>query len=453
MEPLYVIAARAGKDRDALLAMVERFYPGWPITVESLGGVRSPDKAVERVEELLSRHRGSLILYLGGREDLAIVEALMRIPSERFSAVALRKKRVRNARLEEIHWFVEKARAKLRLRLGVAGNRLLVHRASDYDAPWSLVIDEPYADVFPATRGWRLWLQRLGCRRLEGEVVLERLAGGEHLVLSGTTVCRLAIPDRGRPRVLESRVEEGQPWSLDESVAGEVARFYESLSLRLLRWALEEAEEKLSHIDAIVVPWSGGKDSTVALWLAKRAYRDVIAVYVDTGVEFPHTREYIEEAAERLGVELLVEYAGVREALRTQPPPTPENRWCTGMKLDALRKALSRIGERLLVVTGDRDAESEPRSRRPPLRIEEDGHTRRLVAAPLKPWSTLILHYYARLEGLSLNPLYELGFYRIGCYMCPALRSWERMLLSKEPLIAARLVGRPYYRLGRVSQG
>ena len=43
----------------------------------------------------------------------------------------------------------------------------------------------------------------------------------------------------------------------------------------------------------VSVSFSGGKDSTVALDLARRAFPDIPAVFVDTGLEYPEIREFV----------------------------------------------------------------------------------------------------------------------------------------------------------------
>ena len=43
----------------------------------------------------------------------------------------------------------------------------------------------------------------------------------------------------------------------------------------------------------VYVSFSGGKDSTVLLDLARRAYPDIEAVFCDTGLEYPEIREFI----------------------------------------------------------------------------------------------------------------------------------------------------------------
>ena len=43
----------------------------------------------------------------------------------------------------------------------------------------------------------------------------------------------------------------------------------------------------------VSVSFSGGKDSVVALDLARRAFPDIPAVFVDTGLEYPEIREFV----------------------------------------------------------------------------------------------------------------------------------------------------------------
>ena len=43
----------------------------------------------------------------------------------------------------------------------------------------------------------------------------------------------------------------------------------------------------------VSVSFSGGKDSTVLLDLARRAFPDITAVFVDTGLEYPEIREFV----------------------------------------------------------------------------------------------------------------------------------------------------------------
>lgn len=46
-------------------------------------------------------------------------------------------------------------------------------------------------------------------------------------------------------------------------------------------------------IDGVYVSFSGGKDSTVLLTIAREMYPDIKAVFVDTGLEYPEIRDFV----------------------------------------------------------------------------------------------------------------------------------------------------------------
>lgn len=47
--------------------------------------------------------------------------------------------------------------------------------------------------------------------------------------------------------------------------------------------------------ESVYVSWSGGKDSTVLLHIAKQLYPDITRVYVDTGLEYPEIKEFVKK--------------------------------------------------------------------------------------------------------------------------------------------------------------
>lgn len=56
---------------------------------------------------------------------------------------------------------------------------------------------------------------------------------------------------------------------------------------RIRGWINEYGE------DGVYVSFSGGKDSTVLLDMVRKLYPDVLAVFVDTGLEYPEIREFV----------------------------------------------------------------------------------------------------------------------------------------------------------------
>lgn len=56
---------------------------------------------------------------------------------------------------------------------------------------------------------------------------------------------------------------------------------------RIREWVSEFGE------DGVYVSFSGGKDSTVLLHLARKIYPDIPTVFIDTGLEYPEVREFV----------------------------------------------------------------------------------------------------------------------------------------------------------------
>lgn len=63
----------------------------------------------------------------------------------------------------------------------------------------------------------------------------------------------------------------------------------------------------------VYVSFSGGKDSTVLLDLARRIYPDIPAVFIDTGLEYPELRDFVKTIPNvTLGMKNVLEYIGVK---------------------------------------------------------------------------------------------------------------------------------------------
>ena len=178
----------------------------------------------------------------------------------------------------------------------------------------------------------------------------------------------------------------------------------------------------------LYVAFSGGADSTALLVLAAESVSPerVVAVYADTGIEFRETKRYVERIASMLGVDLeIVEPSrDPLSLIKARGLMTRSRRWCTRLlKLEPLRKYYERRGVRL-VLDGARMRESDNRAKTP--REGENplvpGVARGL---PLYYWPRMAVQLYLYEKGIPLNPLYDKGFTRIGCIICPAMHLYE----------------------------
>ncbi|ABM80514.1 phosphoadenosine phosphosulfate reductase family protein [Hyperthermus butylicus] len=235
--------------------------------------------------------------------------------------------------------------------------------------------------------------------------------------------------ERGGLRVLKTwvqrrRVEKPVP-------AGDRSRLLEVFSERLERLereAVEFLENRVKGLGDVMVAVSGGKDSTVAAALAvkaglRRAY------FFDTGIEFPETIETAHRVAQTLGLDMAEISAGNTfwRALRLFGPPARDYRWCCKVvKFAPLAKALKPLVKtRLVTVTGQRGYESTQRAMAGKLSPSATTGRRDLLAAPIQEWTSLDVYAYIWREKLPLNPLYEMGYERVGCYLCPTSRLAE----------------------------
>jgi 3'-phosphoadenosine 5'-phosphosulfate sulfotransferase (PAPS reductase)/FAD synthetase len=75
-------------------------------------------------------------------------------------------------------------------------------------------------------------------------------------------------------------LEERQGWSLDQKI-------YHSLEV------ISTFVERMGGIDKVYVAFSGGRDSTVLLDLCRRIYPNILAVFSNTGNEYPQIVQFV----------------------------------------------------------------------------------------------------------------------------------------------------------------
>jgi len=204
-------------------------------------------------------------------------------------------------------------------------------------------------------------------------------------------------------------------------------------------------------MNKIIVPVSGGKDSTACLIMALKKTDDVVAVFNDTGWEHPVTYEYIDYLRETLKIEIHVThghdtsktaYKGttVPDIIRSVGRfPFGRGRFCTTyLKQRALKdwyeKNLYSSADVYEVWFGIRRDESSQRNRKyeiatPDGLYDMDVFYRGtynkklkktlLVRVPIIDWLTKDVFKYLEDNGIKKNPLYDEGTNdRVGCYPC-----------------------------------
>ncbi|TFG57410.1 MAG: reductase [Methanomassiliicoccus sp.] len=171
----------------------------------------------------------------------------------------------------------------------------------------------------------------------------------------------------------------------------------------------------------LTLSFSGGKDSLACFGLAKKALGRFDLIFVDTGLEFPETVDYVRNFAHERGERLRVAKAGRAfwEQVGAFGPPAKDFRWCCKVcKLGPLTSLIEdNYRQGTVTVEGNRALESFARA--------DIGFVERnpfvpnqVVLNPIRHWRAAEVWGYIWMEDLEYNPLYENDFERIGCYLC-----------------------------------
>jgi phosphoadenosine phosphosulfate reductase len=245
--------------------------------------------------------------------------------------------------------------------------------------------------------------------------------------------------------VLRVRKVDSQQFSLNKKVPGmdDVVAANVSHIRKLGRNAMNTikgiANQKEYKNLPVNVSFSGGKDSLVVLDLTVSALknknnREIRAFFLNTGIEFPETVEFAHNYCRDNGIELLEKNAASDfwDNVEAFGPPAKDFRWCC--KICKLAPANEAIDECLkksptcITIDGKRRYESFSRAR---ISTSENNPfvPGQLNIFPIKDWKAIEVWLYIYWRKLDYNPLYDLGFERVGCYLCPAALSAEYLRL------------------------
>lgn len=214
-----------------------------------------------------------------------------------------------------------------------------------------------------------------------------------------------------------------------------------------------------------IVMFSGGKDSQACLIWAVKEYGvdNVEAVFCDTGWENPLTYKHINYVVKKLGVKLVAikskKYDGmIGLAKKKQRFPSTNRRFCTEelKSIPAIDYVLSHT-DHLNVIQGIRKDESfsrfqmndachyfkyyfQPRENGKVLTYRKKdviAWARKYNADIIRPlfrWTAQEVIDYIIKNGQEVNPLYKMGFTRVGCFPCIMARKGEvRQIIKNFP--------------------
>jgi 3'-phosphoadenosine 5'-phosphosulfate sulfotransferase (PAPS reductase)/FAD synthetase len=192
--------------------------------------------------------------------------------------------------------------------------------------------------------------------------------------------------------------------------------------------------------DKVAVAFSGGRDSLVALDIARKIRPDIPVMMVNTGIEFPESIKYVRQLAKdwnlnfyevkpkvdfwKLTGEQGIPVAGrgnttFMRDLSKKADVKLSNSCCRRMKETPARQ-FYREHKIEGVITGLRVSESLMRK----LNFADYGALRysstynTLIAWCLYAWKNQDIADYIQNYKLPLNPLYSMGYQRVGCWSC-----------------------------------
>ncbi|MEM0160146.1 MAG: phosphoadenosine phosphosulfate reductase family protein [Thermoplasmata archaeon] len=190
---------------------------------------------------------------------------------------------------------------------------------------------------------------------------------------------------------------------------------------RLENKALEEIKS-LGSINK-VVSFSGGKDSLVTLLLVLKSGAMPKSFFLNTGIEFPETIEYVKKIASLLNIDIDIIDAknAFWDSLNHFGPPGKDYRWCCkACKLGPTTRYIKEVYKTdILTFVGQRSYESQQRAIKGK-KWRNEWVSNQIGYSLVQHWNSLSIWLYIFKSKIPYNPWYDLGLARIGCYLCPS---------------------------------
>ena len=202
--------------------------------------------------------------------------------------------------------------------------------------------------------------------------------------------------------------------------------------------------EAYAKFKKLAVLWSTGKDSTMMLWLCRKAFFGRVpfpVIHIDTTFKFKQMYEFRDTIAKEWGLDLVI--ARNEVALKEgMSPKDGKFECCTRLKTEALKACLEKYGFDALILAIRRDEHGirakeryfSPRDeefkwdyRDQPLEMWDHfqglvGEGTHMRVHPILHWRELDVWEYTRSEDIPINPMYfakDGKRYRsLGCEPC-----------------------------------
>lgn len=195
----------------------------------------------------------------------------------------------------------------------------------------------------------------------------------------------------------------------------------------------------IGNHDKIVLEFSGGKDSTALLYVARPYLDRITVIHADSGAEFPHVTKFVHETCAKLGAKLHIvhpempirEYmreqglpsdivpveadSGIAKLLHLSPAQPLQSylRCCGSMLLMPMHRAVTELGA-TLVLRGVKKCDT--RKGVGPGTVLDGVE----YGAPIWDWSHDDVFAYLEAEGVELPDHYATVKDSLDCWLCTA---------------------------------
>ncbi len=206
-----------------------------------------------------------------------------------------------------------------------------------------------------------------------------------------------------------------------------IANVVEDAAIKGIQRIYEKYKDRL---DIFEVAYSGGKDSRVLLDLVHKALppKTFVAIFGDTGMEFPDTYDHITAIQKWCGengipFHVAKSHFDPEESWRIFGPPARRLRWCCSVHKSApqtlkMREILGKRDYVGLDFTGVRRHESIARSEYEQENFSKKQRGQHSFHAILE-WTSAEVWNHIFTHALDFNRAYRKGNSRAGCLVCP----------------------------------
>jgi len=170
----------------------------------------------------------------------------------------------------------------------------------------------------------------------------------------------------------------------------------------------------------LAVAFSGGKDSLAVLHLSLQVNPEMPVVFNNTTVDFPETILFVRKLADdwHLNLHVTKPKKGFFLMVKERGWAGHEDRWCCRPYKDQPAFEFLVANDIKAEITGTTRTESIYRRSLAPFKMpKKEPYIMRIN--PIYDWNEWEVWAYIRQESLPYNPLYDLGYRRIGCWCCP----------------------------------